>query len=448
MLLTARYVLPVSDPFIEYGAVRVQGSLIADIGTAAELRERYPDDEVVDYGLAALCPGFIDTHTHLEYSVMRGLIEDAPYSQWKHGIMQREGILTEKDRDDSALLGALDALSTGITTVADITDTGASARAVSEAGLRAIVYREVETMDKHKITPLMEQAHADIESWRSITDASLVQVGIAPHSVYSCHPELFRQVASYASDGTPVALHLAGSFEEYQFVKYGSSMLGFEVRADYNEKAPLWLPTGVSPVRYVLQWDLFEAPNVMAVHCTQVDADDIEILADYDIAVSHCPRCNSMLGMGIAPLQMFFDAKLRVGLGTDSPAASNAMDFFEEMRIGLLVQRAAYGKRRFFSTSRFHKLATHDAASALGILNDVGSLEVGKKADIIAVNLSKSAQIPTHQPSSALVHTSNKDSVMMTMIAGRVVYEKGDWKTLDVERLAVRSEEMREKLRS
>lgn len=448
MLLTARYVLPVSETLIEHGAVRVEGNLIVDIGTKKELTARYPDDEVIDYGVAAICPGFIDTHTHLEYTVMRGLIEDAPYSQWKHGIMQREGILTMQDRDDSASFGALEALASGITTIADITDTGASARAVNEAGLRAIIYREVETMDKRYIDTLMEHAKSDIDSWRGVTDSSLVKVGIAPHSVYSCHPQLFKKVADYAMDGTPVALHLAGSYEEYQFVKYGSSMLGFEVRADYDAKAPLWLPTGVSPVRYVLQWDLFDVPNVMAVHCTQVDDDDIEILAEHDVAISHCPRCNAMLGMGIAPLQKFFDSKLRVGLGTDSPAASNSMDFFEEMRIGLLIQRAAYGKLRFFSASRFHKLATHDAASALGILDEVGSLEVGKYADIIAVDLSKSAQVPTHQPSSALVHSSNKDSVLMTMVAGKIVYESGDWKTLDVERLAARSEEMREKLRS
>ncbi len=96
-------------------------------------------------------------------------------------------------------------------------------------------------------------------------------------------------------------MHLAGSKEEYDFVKYGSSMLANDVREEYDAQAPVWLPTGVSPVRYVLQWGLFDAPNVLAVHCTQVDDDDIEILAAHDVAIAYCPRCNAKLAMGAAP---------------------------------------------------------------------------------------------------------------------------------------------------
>ncbi len=151
----------------------------------------------------------------------------------------------------------------------------------------------------------MERAAADIAAWRATSDPSRLTIGIAPHAPYSCHPELFRRVAEYAQDGTPVAIHLAGSIEEYQFVKYGSSMLATDVRDSYDADAPAWLPTGVSPVRYVLQWGLFDVPNIMAVHCTQVDDSDIEMLADHDVAIAHCPRCEAKLGMGTAPLEKF-----------------------------------------------------------------------------------------------------------------------------------------------
>ncbi len=446
MLLTARYVLPIAMPHIENGAVLVRGDSIVEIGEAGRLRELHPDEPVTDFGLAALMPGFIDAHTHLEYTAMRGLVDDVPYSRWKLELLQKERLFAGQDWDDSAQLGALEALQSGITTIADITASGASFRAAVLSGLRAVVYREVATMEKPLVADVMSRAIDDISAWRGAAGGRIT-VGIAPHAPYSCHPELFRAVARFAADGTPVAMHLAGSREEYQFVKYGSSMLATDVRDTFDSHAPLWLPTGVSPVRYVLQWDILDAPNVLAVHCTQIDDSDIEVLASRDVAVAHCPRCNAKLGMGTAPLSKLVTAGVRVGLGTDSPAASNSMDEFEEMRIGLLVQRALLGEERFIPARQFVKMATLDSARALGIDDRVGSLEPGKQADIIAVDLSESHQVPTHNPYSTLVHTANQENVLWTMVAGEVLYRQRTWSRLDSERLFARAEELRMKLR-
>jgi 5-methylthioadenosine/S-adenosylhomocysteine deaminase len=448
MLLTARYVLPVAAPHIEYGAILVRDDKIVEIGDIEHLRELHPDEPVKDFGLAALMPGFVDLHTHLEYSAMRGLVDDLPYSSWKHQLLQKERMFDEQDWEDSALLGALEAVQSGITTIADVTETGASARAAHVAGLRGVIYREIATMEKSKVAGVMDRAESDINEWRKLVDPSLLTIGIAPHAPYSCHPELFHTVAEYAADGTPVSLHLAGSREEHEFVKYGSSMLATDVRNVFNADAPLWLPTGVSPVQYVLQWGILDAPNVVAVHCTQVDDHDIDVLAAHDIAVAHCPRCNAKLGMGIAPVPKFLQKGIRVGLGTDSPAASNSMDVFEEMRIGLLVQRAVLGEQRFMVARQYVKMATLDAARALGISDRVGSLGPGKQADIIAVDLSESHQVPTHHPYSTLVHTANQENVLWTMVAGRVVYESHTWPTLDHEAIHARAEQMRMKMRA
>lgn len=448
MLLAARYVLPVAAPHIENGAVLVQGGRILEIGEFAAMRAAHPDEPVRDFGLAALMPGFVDLHTHLEYSAMRGLVDDLPYAEWKLQVMEKERALAPEDWEDAAMLGALEALRSGITTVADITDSGASLRAVNASGMRAFVYREVQTMDHTRIDAVMDAAQSDIAEWSSSADEELVTVGIAPHSAYSCHPELFRRVSDYAIEtGAPVTTHLAGSREEYEFVKYGSSVLAFEYRQKWGSDVP-WLPTGVSPVRYVLQWGLMDVPELLAVHCTQIDDDDIDVIASRDVAVAFCPRCNAKLGMGVLPVRRLLNRGVRVGIGTDSPASNNTVDMFDEMRIGLLIQRAVDAHAQFHVARKFVKLATLDAARALRLEHTVGSLQPGKAADIIAVDLSHTHQLPTQYPYSTLVHAANQDNVMFTMVGGRVVYDSGEWATLDVERLRARAEELRVKLRA
>lgn len=448
MLLAARYVLPVAAPQIEHGAVLVRDGRIQEIGELSTLAAAHPDEEVRDFGLAAIMPGFVDLHTHLEYTAMRGLVDDLPYAQWKLQVMEKERTLTPQDWEDAALLGALEALRSGITTVGDITSSGASMRAVNASGMRAFVYREVQTMDHKRIGDVMDAARADIAEWASSADPDLVRVGIAPHSPYSCHPELFRQVSDLAIEtGMPVTTHLAGSHEEYDFVKYGSSQLAFEYRQKWGSDIP-WLPTGVSPVRYVLQWGLMDVPELLAVHCTQIDDDDIDVLASRDVAVAFCPRCNAKLGMGVLPVRKLLTRGVRVGIGTDSPASNNTMDMFDEMRIGLLIQRAVDAHEQFHVARKFVKLATFDAARALRVESRIGSLEPGKDADIIAVDLSHTHQLPTQYPYSTLVHAANQDNVVFTMIGGRVLYDSGEWSTLDMERLKARAEELRVKLRA
>ncbi|MCL4079316.1 amidohydrolase family protein [Coriobacteriia bacterium Es71-Z0120] len=424
MLLSARYVLPVSAPFIENGAVLVRDGLIVEVGLRDELKARYPDEEERDFGQAALMPGFVDLHTHLEYAVFRGMVDDAPYSQWKLQVMRKESALDAEDWAVSAELGATEAVRSGITTIADITDSGASVGAASAAGLRGVIYREVATMDRSQVERALADALDDVERWQQAV-SDRIEVGLAPHSPYSCHPKLFEAVAQTATErGLPVAMHLAGSKDEHDFVKYGSSLLGQDYREASGWSGIGWLPTGVSPVRYVYQWGILEVPRMLAVHCVHLDEGDVGILAKTRTAVAYCPRCNLKLGMGIAPLQELMDAGVLVGIGTDSPASNSTMDFFDEMRIGLLVQRGLAGEARFYPAERFVRMATLEGARALGLDHLVGSLEAGKRADIVAVDLSRSHQVPTQDPYGAVVHTANQDDVLLTMIDGAVVFDR------------------------
>ncbi len=451
MLLTARYVLPVATPHIEDGAVLVRGDRIAAVGTRAELAAANPDEETRDFGSAVLMPGFVDLHTHLEYSAFRGQVDDVPYTRWKMQVVEKERRLGPEDWADSAVLGSMESLQSGITTIADITNSGASLHAAAAAGLGGVVYREVSTMDKSRVDARMETAAEDMEQWRGIAAGGCLRIGIAPHSPYTCHPEMLQRAAQYAiENGAPAAIHLAGSRDEYDFVKYGSSQLGQDFRQQAGWRDFAWMPTGVSPVRYVLQWGLFEVPHLLAVHCVQVDEADVEVLSGKGVRIAHCPRCNAKLGMGIAPLRMFFKHGMTVGIGTDSPASNNTVDVFDEMRIGLLLQRGVSTESefsRFFTARTFVRLATIYGAKALGLEHEIGSLEAGKRADLVAVDLSASHQVPTENPYSALVHTANQESVVMTMVAGRLLYDSGRYLTVDAERAVARAGEIQVKLR-
>jgi 5-methylthioadenosine/S-adenosylhomocysteine deaminase len=450
MLLVARYVLPVSKPPIENGAVLVRDGRIKDIGYATKLKTCYPDEETLDFGLAALMPGFVDSHTHLEYSAMRGLINDVPYAAWKLHIAEKAKLFTSEDWDDSALLGSLEAIRSGITTVADITGTKSALKAVKATGLRGTIYREVGTMERKDVDHVLEEAFSDIKDWGANEDPEVIRVGVAPANLFSCHPLVFQRIAEYATDETLVACHLAGSREEYEFIRYGSSPFSVhstEQERGYGIDMPPWLATGVSPVQYVLNWGLFNVPKLLAIHCVQVDDLDIEKLAEFNVAVSVCSRCNAQLAMGIAPLSKFIKAGIRVGLGTDSPAAIDATDPLAEMRIGLLLQRALGNRSNFFTATQMVYLATLGAAEAMNIEKSVGSLDVDKCADIIAIDLSNSNQAPTHDPNSAVVHTATQDNILMTMIGGKVLYDGHHLHDVDVQRVFARAEEMRLQLR-
>lgn len=186
---------------------------------------------------------------------------------------------------------------------------------------------------------------------------------------------------------------------------------------------PPWLPTSATPVNYVLNWGLFDAKNVMIVYGVRVNDEDIRHLKEYDVAVCACPSLNAQLGMGVAPVSEYLRSGMRVGLGTGAPASIDTMDIFSEMRMELLIQRAVTGE--FLDSRTLMEMGTLRAAQALRIDDKVGSLEVGKRADIVAVDLSGSHSTPTSDPVSALLGSVGNGDVSMTMVDGKVLYERG-----------------------
>ena len=450
MLLCAQYIIPVTAQPISDAAILVRDGVIRDIGPAELLKLRYADEETIDYGTAAITPGFVDLHIHLENSVMRGIVPDQPYTNWVQAVRETGAKLDAHDWHSSSVLGGLEALSAGITCIADTSTTGASCSTMKKLGLRGIVYREVGAMDKRRVDDAMRMARNDIVRWSENVDSNLIKIGIAPRETYDCHPAVFTEAAKIArEENIPLSVYVAESQEEYEFIRYGSSALSVDSLADKRGfvEVPPWLPTGVSPVRYVLNWGGFEADNVIAVHCVHVDSADISKLKEYGVSIAVCPRCNAQLSMGVAPLLEFLRSGLTVGLGTGYGVSTESSDLISEMRIGMLLNRAV-NPGRFIDAATMMRLATIDAARALKLDHLIGSIEIGKRADLAVVNLADSRQTPTDDPTAAVVNTCTAADVLMTMVDGNVRYEKDQWH-LDVEvaRDIARVIEIRGKLR-
>ena len=449
MLLCAEYVLPISSDPVHNGAVLVRNGKIRDVGPFTTLSLRYPEEETHNYGRAALLPGFVDVHTHMDGSVLRGIVHDVPYSEWLMYLSRVRERMTASDLYSSAVLGCLEALSSGITTVADVTGVGATVDAIQHLGMRGIIYREVTAMDKRRVDHAMKAASADIEAWTSRVDSGRVVLGIAPGALYNCHPLVYKRCAEYAGDSLPVAMHLAGSREEYNFVRYGSSAFSVHDMAEKRGfvEIPPWLPTGVTPVNYALNWGAFDAKHTLAIHLVQVNDTDIAKLKEYNVSVGLSPRAAAQLGMGVAPMSEFLRQGFRMGIGTDSPSATDSIDMLAEMRLGMLIQRAV-NTNEFLSAATMLEMATLGGARALHMEDRIGTLDIGKLADIIAIDISSSHQMPTDDVVSAIVNTTTGTDVLMSMVGGKVLYEKNKWHVdVDVARCIAHVIEIRSKLR-
>ena len=429
MILSAKWVLPVNKKPIEDASVVIENGVIKDVGKTAEIKKKYKQVSETDFGLAAIMPGLIDCHTHLEYSVFRGVCDDLPFGLWKIQQQEKSSALSKKDWRASADLGAQEALRSGITTIADVTDTGASMEAAIKAGLRGIIFYELSSLKYD--SKIMDRAAKQIEEWQKKSKESLLEIGISPHGSYTTAPRLLREASEYAIDKDLLScIHVSGSDDEYQFVKYGSGPLAHEFKDLSGWKDVLWQPMGTSPVKYLDQWDVFKGKTI-AVHCIHVDQEDLDILQKNDVSVAHCPMCAAKLGMGVAPLTSIKQRKLRLGIGSDSPATSNVMDLFEEMRLGLLLQRAVNHSTQGLAAKHFLHLATLGGAQALGLEKEIGTLAEGKKADVVVVDLSQSYQQPLSEPYSAIVYTCSSADVMMTMIEGKILFQKDEQEQLD-----------------
>ena len=408
-VFAADWVLPVEGEPIAEGAVAIEDGRIAAVGSSRELG---PADE--RFGDAAIVPGFVNAHSHLEYAVYAGFGDGLPFVPWILDHVRRKERVAWDETLEIARLGGAECLSSGITTVGDASHRGATARACDELGLRAIVYIEV-----FGGTP--EEALARFEASRERAGNSFsarVGLGISPHTPFNISTEIY---AACAELGLPLATHFSESQAEVDWLVSGSGPLARFAEAGFN----LVPPTGTSGIRRLADAGLL-GPRMTAAHCVQVDAGDIALLADHDVAVAHCPRSNAFLGCGIAPLMELREAGIRVGLGTDSPNSAMSFDMFEEMRAAVLSARARTRRADALTASEALELATLGSSRALGLGSEIGSLVPGKRADLAVVSLRGSAYLPWEDPAAAVVYGGSPERVLLTVVDGVVRFRKGE----------------------
>ncbi len=441
--LRARWVLPIHLPPIENGEVAIENGVIVSVGRAS-------GRPAVDLGLAALLPGFVNTHAHLEHTVLRGLLEDIAFLSWMRALANAKTHLTLEDWTASATLGAAEMLAAGVTTVADVSEAGASLGALIASGQRGIVYREVSGMEREPspetVVQILSGKIAAMRAQVARTQSDeRVDVGVSPHSLYAVRPELFAAVAFFARrEGLMQTIHVAESPAEEELMRTGEGA----IRDNFRKRGIAWETPGVSSTRYIADAGGFDAPT-LAVHCVHTDLSDAQLLKEKGVSVAHCPKSNGKQGAGIAPARTLLEAGLAVGLGTDSATSNNAADMFEEMRLAVFGARSQRQDVRALSTREALEMATLGGAAALGKEKEIGSLAIGKRADLCAVRLDGLHVFPTCEdnPVAALVYAARASDVSLTIVGGRVVYENGHCALLDVGRLRRSVGEARAKLR-
>jgi len=443
----ADWLLPVSAPVVAGGALAVQGQRIVAIGRAAEMTASYPGASVVDLGNCVIMPGFVNCHSHIEYTSFRGILDDSEFGDWIISLVDVKASLTPDEYLASAKLGTLEAISSGITTIADTSYGAGTLAAAAEAGLRGRVYLEVFGVDDKHIDATVADVRRRLDDAQAAAPAGF-DVGLAPHAPYTVSSRLYQAVSELARErGLKVMSHVAESKEELTYVRSGSGKFAHDYREKMGWERMLVQPFGVSPIKYLQQWGVFD-PDFLAVHCVLVSRDDIRILKSTGVAVAHCPKSNAKLGCGVMPLADLLHEGVRVGLGTDSPASSNIMDMFDEMRTMLFLHRAVERDVTVLDAQTCVRIATLGGAEALGLQDGVGSLEAGKFADFIAVDVGKSHFAPIDDPYSALVYGANQDDVLLTVVGGRVLFRDHEHFVVDAEAVRHAAVGVREKLRA
>jgi 5-methylthioadenosine/S-adenosylhomocysteine deaminase len=415
------------------GAVAVRGDSIIAVGNEDEIKRDYSAGEMIDCNLKILMPGLINAHTHVPMTLLRGLADDLRLDVWLMGYMmpvEREFVSPEFVRLGT-LLACAEQIRSGVTTFNDMYYFEEHvAKAAADAGVRAVCGQTVMKFpapDAASYEDSLQMAREFIERWK---DHPLIVPAVAPHAPYTCTAEILRATADLAKEfDVPLHTHLAET--------------AFEVENTRNEN-------GIPVIPYVKKQGLFEA-KVIAAHCVHVDTGEIRTLMHARAGIAHNPSSNLKLASGFAPVVKMLEAGLNVGIGTDGPASNNDLDMFEEVRLAAFIAKAVTNDPTSLPAPWALLMATRLGAQALHIGHLTGSLEAGKRADLILVDVSPVHNSPSFKRAadsaySQIVYASKSTDVSDVMVNGKWLMREHQLLTLKEDELLAQAAEIAKKI--
>ena len=397
------------------GAMAINQDTIAAVGSVNDFSD-WSTRRIIDARGGIIMPGLINTHTHAAMTCFRGLADDLQLMDWLNNhIFPAEAKLNDQKVYLGTLLACAEMIMSGTTCFCDMyLFEDAVARAAREAGVRAVVGEVLYDFDSPNYGPIekgFEYTQRLIDTWQS---DPLVTIAVEPHSTYLCAPELLKKAFKLTQTfSLPLVIHLAESRSEVE-----------QIKERY----------GRTPVEHLAELGIL-APNLLACHCVELTENDIHLLQRFDVKVAHNAESNMKLASGVAPVPTLLKRGICVGLGTDGCASNNNLDLFLEMDTVAKLHKARTLDPTTMDALTVLKMATIQAARALGLDRFIGSLEVGKKADLIIIDTDKPHLTPMYSPVSHLVYAAMGSDVSTSIINGTVVMENGVLQTMDLKKV-------------
>jgi 5-methylthioadenosine/S-adenosylhomocysteine deaminase len=397
----------------EDGAVAIRGDTIVAVDSSAKIDSMYEVGKVIDAHGALVLPGLINAHTHMSMSLFRGLADDLSLDDWLHKyIFPAENRYVTRDFVTwSTQLSLLEMLRGGTTTVADMyyfeEEVAAATKAAGMRGVLGETLIGFPSPDSKTPADGLAYTEAFLKHWKG---DPLITPAVAPHAIYTCSEGLLKDAAALArSNQAPLLIHVAEA--------------PFEIEKSRQEH-------GLTTVQYLARIGLL-GPNVLGAHCIWLDQADVQTLAHFGVGCSYNPSSNMKTAAGLMPAAELLAAGVAVGIGTDGAASNNNQDMFEEMNLAAKQQKFARMDPKALSAVQVVEMATITGARALHLERQIGSLEVGKKADLIVVDTSAPHATPMYNVYSAIVYALKSSDVRTTVVGGKPVMEDRRMLTLD-----------------
>ena len=407
-VVRAEWVFPVASEAIHDGAVVVERERVLGVGTAADMRARYPGAAKVDLGGSAVFPAAVNAHTHLELTRLAGAVPSQPFVDWILALIAARRALSYGDLAEAAQDGVRMLRESGTAAVGEISSAGASVAPVVESGLRGVVYFELLGSDPARAPDLFERGKQQIAEWRERYPDARVRFGLSLHTPYTVSAALFRLAGAWCADeGVPLCVHVAESPAETRWLGDHTGPIADTMYAKLGLPTDLEPAPARSPVAFLHAMGVLRSRPLLA-HGVQVDTSDLHTLSDEQTPVVHCPRSNAYLHCGRMPYGAYRAAGVPLALGTDSLASSHSLSVWDELAVAWSLHRSGGDT---VQPRDLLRLVTLDGAVALGCDDELGSLEAGKRAEMASCSLSGLSVAERH----------NAGAVLLALAQGRLV---------------------------